>query len=276
MKKLITLVLVAIISGYSFGQRPNKTELVKVNGIDMYYEVYGEGEPLLLLHGWIQSSVFWSEYIPKYAQHFKVYAIDLRGHGRSSQVTPDFTIEKSSKDILSLLDYLQLKKVKAIGLSYGGLTLLKLASSNPGRIASMVLIGAWHDYNGGENSDDSTTFSYESLPSSFIDGLKEIHHHSESQIKALFDPNLDYQIKLSVRELKAINTKTLIVHGDRDEILGIDPALALYENLPYSALWIVPNTGHIAITGSNQESFLRTSLQFLTMENKERTDANKK
>lgn len=275
MKAFIPYIIMALISGQSFGQLLKNSETVKVNGIDMYYEVYGEGEPLLLLHGWTQSSKFWAEYIPTYVQHFKVYAVDLRGHGRTSKVTFDFTIEKSSKDILAFLDYLQIKKIKAIGLSYGGLTLLELASSNPGRIASMILIGASQSYNGGENNNGDTTFSYDKLPPAFVEELHKIHHHGEDQIKALFDPNLNYKIDLSDDKLNAFNFRTLIVHGDRDEILGLDPALSLYKNIPNSELWIVPNTGHLAILGSNQKSFLTRSLRFLTMDNNDKTAANK-
>lgn len=275
MKAFIPYIIMALISGHSFGQLLKNSETVKVNGIDMYYEVYGEGEPLLLLHGWTQSSKFWAEYIPTYVQHFKVYAVDLRGHGRTSKVTFDFTIEKSSKDILAFLDYLQIKKIKAIGLSYGGLTLLELASSNPGRIASMILIGASQSYNGGENNNGDTTFSYDNLPPAFVEELHKIHHHGEDQIKALFDPNLNYKIDLSDEKLNAFRIRTLIVHGDRDEILGLDPALSLYKNIPNSELWIVPNTGHLAILGSNQKSFLTRSLRFLTMDNNDKTAANK-
>ncbi len=265
-----------LISGQSFGQQPKKTEYVNVNDIDIYYEVYGEGEPLLLLHGWTQSSNFWSEYIPTYAKHFKVYAIDLRGHGKTSQLTNDFSINKSAKDILELIDYLQLKKVNAIGLSFGGLILLELANSNPERIQAMILIGASHNYNGGENNDGENAFSYETLPKQFVDELKKNHHHGEDQIKALFNPNLDYQIKLKDEELNAFNLRTMIVHGDRDEILGLDPAIALHKNIPNSALWIVPNTGHIAITGPNLDAFLINSLQFLNLNSENKTDANKK
>lgn len=273
MKKLIIFAIIAIISEQSYAQLSQKTEIVKVNGIDMYYEIYGEGEPLLLLHGWTQSSEFWSEYIPTYAQHFKVYAIDLRGHGRTSPVTSEFTIKKSSKDILALIEYLKLKKVKAIGLSYGGLTLLELASSNPEKLESMILIGTSHSYTGAENSE--TNNSYESLPASFIEVLKKTHYHGESQIRALFDPNLNFKIELGDEELRAINPRTLIVHGDSDEILGIDPAISLHKKIPNSELWIVPNTGHIAITGTNQKHFLTKSLRFLTMNIVGKTESNK-
>lgn len=265
-----------LVSGQSFGQPSKKAEYVNINGIDLYYEVYGEGEPLLLLHGWTQSSSFWSKYVPTYSKHFKVYVIDLRGHGRTSQLTADFSINKSAKDILELMDYLQIKKVKAIGLSFGGLTLLELANANPERIQELILIGATHNYNGGGNNENENAFSYETLPRSFVEELKKIHHHGEAQIKALFNPNLDYQIRLKDEELNAFNFRTLIVHGDRDEILGIDPAIALHKNIPNSALWIVPNTGHIAITEPNLDAFLASSLQFLNTDNKNKTDANKK
>ena len=276
MKKIILFILIGIISKQGFGQLAKNSETVKVNGIDMYYEVYGEGEPLLLLHGWTQSSNFWSEYIPTYAQHFKVYAIDLRGHGRTSQLTDDFSIKKSAKDIIELLDLLNIKKVNAIGLSFGGLTLLELASSNPDRLKTVILIGISHNYNGGENNEGSDAFSYENLPNSFVEELKKIHHHGEVQIEALFNPNLNYQIKLKDEELNSFNFRTLIVHGDRDEILGVAPAFVLHKNIPNSALWIVPNTGHLAITGSNQKNFLTTSLQFLlTLDKNKKTDENK-
>lgn len=276
MKKILLILLMGLISGRSFGQHSKKEEVVQVNGIDMYYEVYGEGFPLILLHGWTQSSSFWSQYIPAYANNFKVYAIDLRGHGKTSSLTTDFSIQLAAKDILALLDHLQLKKVKAIGLSFGGLTLLELASSHPERIQELILIGASHNYNGGENNNDGNSFSYESLPQSFIEELKKIHAHGETQIKALFNPNLDYQIKLKDEKLNAFNFRTMIVHGDRDEILGIEPAIALHKNIPNSALWIVPNTGHIAITGPNRDAFLSRSLQFLNENGIRKTDTNKK
>lgn len=266
----------AITSGQSFGQLPKSTETVKVNGINLYYEVYGEGEPLLLLHGWTQSSEFWSEYIPTYLQHFEVYAMDLRGHGKTSQITSNFTIKESAKDILELLDHLKINKVKAIGLSYGGLTLLELARSHPEKIEAIILIGTSNSFNGAENNEGENAFSYENLPTSFIEELKKIHHHGENQIRALFNPNLNYQINLSDEELNAFNFKTLIIQGDRDEILGVDPAFSLYKNIPNSELWIVPNTGHIAIIGPNKENFLTTSLQFLSSDSYKKTELNKK
>jgi len=236
--------------------------MASINGIELYYEVHGKGEPLLLLHGWTQSSRFWADYIPEFAEHFQVYAIDLRGHGRTSALTPGFTIEKSSEDILAFLEHLGLESVKAIGLSFGGLTLLEMADSNPEKIESMILIGASHNYNGADNNLDDS-FSYENLPDAFKEELKLNHQNDEGKIKALFDPNLNYQINIGEKALESMNIKTLIVNGDSDEILGIDHAVALHKKLPNSELWVVPGTGHIAIMGPNKNSFIAKSIQFL-------------
>jgi len=260
------IILIGLITGHGLGQPSKNTETVIANGIEMYYEVYGEGEPLLLLHGWTQSSSFWSDFIPTYAQHFKVYSVDLRGHGRTTPLSTDFSIKKSARDIEDLLDHLEIKKVNAIGLSFGGLTLLELARTNPNRIKSLILIGTSHNYIGGENKEDGTAFSYDSLPPAFVEELKKVHFRGEAQIRALFDPQLDYSIQLKDEELQKFQFRTLIVHGDHDEILGVAPAVALHKNIPNSDLWVLPNTGHLAILGSNRKKFLTTSLRFLTLE----------
>lgn len=262
MKYTPALLFVIVMRTAGFAQSPVDAQTVKVNGIDLYYEVYGKGEPLLLLHGWTQSSTFWDPYIPVYAQYFSVYAIDLRGHGRSSPLSDGFSIQKTADDVLALLDLLQMQQVRAIGLSFGGLALLELAHSHPDRITSMILIGAAPQYDGAEQSSGS--ISLEDLPASFREHLQTIHRHGDGQIRALFNPDLNYRISLSNEDLQNIDSQTLIVQGDRDEIVGVAPAFTLHQYLPHSSLWIVPATGHLAITDSNKARFLQISTDFLT------------
>ncbi|WP_422082954.1 alpha/beta fold hydrolase [Ulvibacterium sp.] len=262
MKKLF-LISVALLVEQGHAQEPNRTEIVNVNGIELYYEQYGKGEPLLLLHGWTQSSQFWSEYISTYAQSYEVYAVDLRGHGKTTPLTEDFSIQKSAKDIIALMDYLSLKRVKAIGLSYGGLVLLQIGDLLPDRLESVILIGASHNYSGGDNQALDNQFSFEDLPPSFVEQLRGLHPQGDQQIKALFNPGLNYEIRLKDEDLRAVRTRTLIINGDRDEILGVDAALALHKHLPDSELWIVPNSGHIPIGGTNKSQFLDISIEFL-------------
>lgn len=130
----------------------------------------------------------------------------------------------------------------------------------------MVLIGASHNYDGAENTNLKDIPSYEELPAPFVEHLKAIHQGGETQIKALFNPDLKYQIKLGEEEMSRISSRTLIVNGDSDEILGTASAIDLHEKLSDSDLWIVPNTGHIAITGPNMDDFLKKSVQFFEME----------
>ncbi len=263
MKKILLLIFVSLTFGDIYAQIPKNTEIVELGEVSLYYEEYGAGEPLILLHGWTQSSQFWAAYLEEYAKSYHVYAIDLRGHGKSSPLTKNFSIKKAANDISALLDYLDLKNVKSIGLSYGGLTLLQLASMDPQRLESMVLIATSHNYSGQDNKALNEQFRFENLPAAFIADLRKIHFQNEAKIKAMFDPTLNYEIRLTKESLRQINIKTLIIHGDNDELLGTNAAFELHRNLPTSNLWIVPDKGHIPIDDTNKVEFLRITNEFL-------------
>jgi pimeloyl-ACP methyl ester carboxylesterase len=244
-------------------QQSSPGQTVSVNGVDLYYEKSGKGTPLLLLHGWTQTGAFWAPYVKHFQSEYEVYVIDLRGHGRSSPLRSDFSIQQAARDIEAFIEKLQLRSVKAIGLSYGGLVLLEVASSRKSLLEHMVVIGTSFRYNGKEAQKNKPAFSYESLDPAFKASLKEQHTHGESQIKALFDPKLDYQINLSEEQLKNLQTRVLLIQGDSDEIAGIQQAVDMHQLMPHSALWIVPHTGHLVLTEDNQEAFIRQTKTFL-------------
>ena len=229
---------------------------IQVNGIHIYYEKYGKGKPLLLLHGWTQTSAFWQPYIEQYTGEFEVYAIDLRGHGKSTPLSDDFSIRKAAEDIAGLIEQLKLKNVHAIGFSYGGLALLELTNHHPGMIENMVVIAATNRYNGKESQKDKPAFTYESLDPSFQAYLKSQHTQGESQIKALFNKDLNYQIDIKPEELKQFKPGVLIINGDKDEFAGIAGAVEMHKYIPIASLWIIPQTGHIAINEANKEAFI--------------------
>ena len=99
---------------------PKKAETVSLNGTNIYYEVYGKGEPLFLLHAWTLSSQSWFPYVAEYASSFEVYLVDLKGHGKSSSFQEKLSIKSAASDIDALINYLKLDSIKAIGYSYGG------------------------------------------------------------------------------------------------------------------------------------------------------------
>ncbi|MBK8501326.1 MAG: alpha/beta hydrolase [Saprospiraceae bacterium] len=86
----------------------------------LYYEVYGEGQPLFLLHGFFGSSKYWKPYVNEYVNDFEVYVVDLTGHGNSSNFKNDISIPEAATNLHALMRYLDLKQVNAIGFSYGG------------------------------------------------------------------------------------------------------------------------------------------------------------
>ena len=116
-----------------------------INGIEMYYEIHGTGEPLVLLHGFQGSGATWAAILgdlDRLATDYQLIIPDLRGHGRSTNPPGEFTMRQSASDVLALLDHLGIERFKAIGMSGGGMTLLHMATQQPHRVEALVLISA--------------------------------------------------------------------------------------------------------------------------------------
>jgi pimeloyl-ACP methyl ester carboxylesterase len=213
MKHLLFFAAAMLNVTQSFSQTPKKIETVTLNGTGIYYEVYGKGEPLFLLHGYTQSSKYWVPYLADYVNDFEVYLVDLKGHGKSSPFTETLSIKAAAMDIEALIKYLKLDSIKAIGYSYGGDVLFQLAILRPGLIKSMISIGACGTWNAKDYPDWIEYLSYKNIAN-----LKWIHEQqtNEKQIRAILDQFPNYQISIREDELKTIQTKTLIVLGDQD------------------------------------------------------------
>ena len=117
--------------------------VLQVNGVDLHYEAVGEGEPLLWLHGFMGAGPDW-KYIFDAGPPagYRLIAPDLRGHGASTNPSGEFSFRQAARDVWAVLDHLQIERVKAIGLSGGGIALLHLATTAPARVSSMVLVSS--------------------------------------------------------------------------------------------------------------------------------------
>ncbi|MDX1628222.1 MAG: alpha/beta hydrolase [Fulvivirga sp.] len=259
MKKIFTLTFAFIMSWGVFAQKPLKSETIVLKGKTNYYEVYGHGEPLLLLHGYGQSSKYWRSYITDYQDDFKVYLIDLQGFGKSDSFDPDWSIYSVSKTLNDLLVYLELDSVKAIGLSYGGDVLFQLAKINPSMVQSMITIGAIGSWNVKDNPEYIEYFNFSNLEN--LAWMKD-HVTSESQFRAAQDYFTNYAVFLNDKDLQNIRTKIMIVLGD-DDAIPLEEVARTRKNLPNSDLWILPNTGHLAHEGKNRSKFISVSKSFL-------------
>lgn len=244
----------------SFSQTPKTTEVVSLNGSDIYYEVYGEGRPLFLLHGFTQSSKSWHSYVGDFMNDFEVYLVDLKGHGKSSRFQEKVSVKAAAEDLHSLIKYLKLDSINAIGYSYGGEALFQLAIMNPTLIKSMVIVGSCGTWNAKDFPGFVEYLSYKNVDN--IPWIRE-QQTDEAQVKSILDQFPNYAITVNEAELKSIQTKTLIIVGDQDPATPLNCVMKAKNNLPHSYLWVLPNTEHSAHRDKNKAAFIRTSKEFL-------------
>lgn len=263
MKSIASVFIFLLSSIIVVGQTPNKAESVLVNGKSIYYEVYGEGEPLILLHGYTQSSQSWKTYVKDYEKEYEVYLIDLTGHGKSEPFKEDLSINTVAHDLNALISYLKLERVKAIGFSFGGDILYQLALINPSLIESMITIGAVGTWTINDFPEYLEAFTFQNRAD--FPWLKTSHEGDE-QIKGLMEQFKNYSVWLSDVELKSIQPEVLIMVGDDDEGMDLAEVVRVKNKLPKSDLWILPNVSHGAHQGETKAEFILKSKAFLSKE----------
>ena len=261
MKKNTIFIILILISTLSFSQIPKKSESVLVNGKNIYYEIYGKGEPLFLLHGYTLSSKSWLPYVEDFDEEYEVYLIDLTGHGKSEAFKEILSIKSVAEDLNSLIRYLKLDKIKAIGFSFGGDVLFQLALINPSLIESMITIGAVGTWTVNDFPEFQKAFTYENR-ADFPWLLS--YHGTDDKVKALMDQFQNYTIKITDEELQSLKPEVLIMIGDDDEGMDIVEVARVKKNLPKSDLWILPNVAHGAHEGETKDEFIIKSMAFLS------------
>jgi len=221
---------------------------LRCNDADLFCRVQGEGPALLLLHGFFGTGGMWDPYLPLLSDHFRLVIPDLRGHGRSTNPSGRFTHRQAALDVYALLDQLNIDAFLAAGTSTGGMTLLHMATQQPGRVQAMVLICATSYFPEQCRAIcRSTTMPDESNP--MLADLRRSHVRGDDQIQTLceqfrgFASSYD-DMNFTPPYLSTITARTLILHGDRDEFFPVDIPVGMYRAIPNAALSIVPNAGH--------------------------------
>jgi pimeloyl-ACP methyl ester carboxylesterase len=239
---------------------PKKEETVQLNGSNIYYEVYGEGEPLFLLHGFTQSSRSWHQFVADYEKDFEVYLVDLKGHGKSDPFREKISIRSAADDLNALISYLKLESISAIGYSYGGEVLFQLALIHPGLLKSMIIIGSCGSWNAKDFPQWVEYLSYNNIDN--LPWMRE-QQTSEEQIKLILDQMPNYNVFVSDEELKSIQSRVLFVWGDQDDSTPLECIARSRSNLQNSFLWVLPNTGHGAHKDKKKAEFVKMSKEFL-------------
>jgi pimeloyl-ACP methyl ester carboxylesterase len=239
---------------------------VKLSDIEMYYEEYGVGKPLLLLHGFGGCTQNWHPFTAGLSQHYRLIVVDLRGHGHSTNPENRFTHREAANDVFRLLEKLGVDHFSAMGMSTGGMALLHMATSQPSRIDSMVLISTT-SYFPDQARAIMRRASYDTMPQEVREIYRECAKRGDEQIRQLITQfnalheNYD-DMNFTTQSLSTIAARTLVVHGDRDNFFPVEIAVSIYRSIPDAALWIIPNGEHVPIYDSTVP-FTSTVLLFL-------------
>jgi pimeloyl-ACP methyl ester carboxylesterase len=238
-----------------------------VNDMEMYYELHGQGEPLVLLHGGGGVGANWGLIFKEPPKGYQLVIPDLRGHGRSTNPSMGFTFRQLALDVFALLDRLGIERFKAVGLSLGAKTLLHVATQQPNRVEAMVLVSATPYF-----PQQARSIMREVTPENRTDEewqqMRQWHKHGDEQIRALwrqvnaFKDSHD-DMNFTPPYLSTITARTLIVHGDRDPLYPVNLAMEMYAAIPSAYLWIVPNGGHGPVFGEMADRFVETAMAFL-------------
>jgi pimeloyl-ACP methyl ester carboxylesterase len=245
----------------------SRVQTVALDDFEMSYETRGDGEPLVLLHGGTGIGANWDLVFDEPPAGYRLIIPDLRGHGASTNPSGEITIQQLALDVLALLDHLGLARASAIGMSLGAKTLLHVATLRPARLETMVLVSA-APYFPAQARAIMRQVDPEHQSEAAWQKMRQWHKHGDQQILALWrmvnafaDSYTDHSF--TPPHLATIRARTLIVHGDRDPLYPVSLALGMYEAIPRSYLWVVPDGGHCPIFGEAAPVFRETALQFL-------------
>jgi len=244
----------------------SRGQLKTLNGIELYFELHGTGEPVLLLHGFSGSSQDWAAVASDWSRDFQLIVPDLRGHGRSSVLATPFRHADASADILGLLDHLNVNTCKGLGVSGGGNVLLHMATRQPKRVEAMVLVSAT-PYFPAQARTIMRQYR-DRLPPEQWEVLRRRHPAGDTQIESLLASTTAFadsydDMNFTPPYLSTIQARTLIVQGDRDPLYPVELSVEMAKTIPRSSLWIVPDAGHGPVLGARWPEFLKTAAEFL-------------
>lgn len=253
---LIFVLIINISHGQSqysikYGDNKEAGGYKNVNGINIYYEIYGTGKPLIFLHGSggsIRSSSAKIEYFKKY---FRVIAIDSRAHGKSiDTTTKQLTYMQMASDIKVLMDSLNIDSAYVSGQSDGGILGLLLAIHYPDKVSRLATYGA--------NMFPGKKAVFDEIDNLVLDTLKTTTNFNTKRLFSL----LAYQPNITEKDLQKIKCPVLIMSGDRD-VIRLEHSIEIFNNIANSNLFVMPGATH---SGSSEkpELFNMILLDFLT------------
>ncbi len=222
-----------------YGNNSQVGKYASIRGFNMYYETYGQGEPLLIIHGNGGSIKDFQHQIPYFSQFYRVILADNRSHGKSVDTQDSLSYEMMADDFAGLLDHLKIDSAQVIGWSDGGINGLLLASRHPHKVKKLAVTGANLTPDAGTSADPWVV----EYVKHNIDSLRRLPATQENKRWLKLNRMLVEQPNINHQELHKIQCPTLVIGGDHDVIVTRH-TLEIAENISKSYLWILPNSGH--------------------------------
>lgn len=230
-----------------YGNNPAAGHYTNVGDAKIYYEIYGKGKPLVILHGGIAGSTYeMAELIDNFSNNFQVIAISTRGHGKSGIGTKPHTYDQKAKDVIAVLNDVTKDSVTVFGFSDGGYTGYYLASLFPERVKQMIIIGAAETHPGDYKID---------LQVSDMMKLDKVYWEQQlklmpepKRLQEMFDKISDATAKmlLSKNFFSTIKCPVLVMAGNHDQFLNTQRVVNASKMIPNAELSIIPNATHAA------------------------------
>ena len=251
-----------LITGATLAQAQAVGNRVNVNGMRMYYEVSGTGDPLVVLHGAYMNIPTMGAIIPRLAKTHKVYAVELQGHGRTTDISRPITYQNLADDVAAFMDSVRLQKADVFGYSMGAEVGLQLAIRHPAKVNKLVAAAVAYDLKGWQPEYTAM------IPQMTVEMITAMPFAKEYP-KLAANPNgfpefarkmiaLEKEPMAWESDVKALKTPVLVIAGDAD-VATLEHTIALFrllgggmmgdmgKPLAASRLAILPATSHTAV-----------------------------
>jgi pimeloyl-ACP methyl ester carboxylesterase len=257
---VLTLAILLMISAVVSAQQKTTTGYAPVNGLRMYYEIHGNGEPLVMVHGaFMAISGDWEDWVNELAKSRKVIAIEMQGHGRTADIDRDITPANVADDVAAMLDYLKITKADVLGYSLGAGAAMQCAIRHPDKVRKVVVISypfrrdGWvKEVNDGLSKITAEVFSGSPMEAEFKrlnpnpDGFANFVKHVITSNSGPWDFGAD--------KFKSTTAPMLFINGDADGV-KLETLAEMYslkggglsgdlQPRSESRLAIIPNTTH--------------------------------
>lgn len=267
MKTLATLAAAAVFAATAADAAEKKTGYASANGLDYYYEISGEGEPLLLLHGGLGSTDMFKPVMPALTEHRQVIALDLHGHGRTELRDRKISLVDMGDDMATVLKSLGYEQVDVLGYSFGGGVGFRFAVQHPDMVRRLAIVSAGYSEEGFYPEIRAQQVQISAAAAEFMKDTPMYKSYMAVAPKPEDFPKLLQGMGDFMREhydyseeAKALKMPTMIVFGDSDmytpehvvkfyQLLGggLKDAGWMRENIAQNRLAIIPNATHYDI-----------------------------